>query len=524
MLQNNLDPEVAERPDDLVVYGGTGRAARSWEAFDAMLRTLRTLADDETMLVQSGKPVGVLRTHEWAPRVLHRQLQPRARLGQLERVPPSRGGRPDDVRPDDRRVVDLHRDPGDPAGHVRVLRRDRPPPLRRLTRRHDHADRRPRRDGRSAAAGGHDERRRRAVHRRRSAPRPAAHRDPLPRRGGRPTSTTPSPAARAARRRVAPRRSGSSAMPPRSCRACSTSTSRPTSSPTRRAPTTRCPTCPSTSRRTPPRSSPAPIPTATCAGPGNRSPCTARRWSGSSTRAPRSSTTATACAPRPSSAGSTGRSPTPASSRLHPAVVLRGQGTVPVGGPLRRPGRHRSHRSGGARGVPRRRRPGPLDPPRRRAGRLPGPAGTHLLARLRRTPPPRVAVQRDGPPRRAVGADRHRSRPPRLGLGRLAVPRDRGDGRRIRRHRRLAAAQRPREHVVGRDVGVDPPRRRRRHRPLDPRRDGRRRRRLGPRRGQAGAGADQRPWDRRDPPRRRRLRTGQRRRRRARRAPADDRD
>lgn len=70
MLHNNLDPEVAERPDDLVVYGGTGRAARSWAAFDAMARTLTTLAADETMLVQSGKPVGVFRTHEWAPRVL----------------------------------------------------------------------------------------------------------------------------------------------------------------------------------------------------------------------------------------------------------------------------------------------------------------------------------------------------------------------------------------------------------------------------------------------------------------------
>jgi urocanate hydratase len=70
MLQNNLDPEVAERPDDLVVYGGTGRAARSWDAFDAMLRTMRTMRPDETMLVQSGKPVGVFRTHEWAPRVL----------------------------------------------------------------------------------------------------------------------------------------------------------------------------------------------------------------------------------------------------------------------------------------------------------------------------------------------------------------------------------------------------------------------------------------------------------------------
>jgi urocanate hydratase len=70
MLQNNLDPEVAERPDDLVVYGGTGRAARDWPSFDAMVRTLETLADDETMLVQSGRPVGVVRTHEWAPRVL----------------------------------------------------------------------------------------------------------------------------------------------------------------------------------------------------------------------------------------------------------------------------------------------------------------------------------------------------------------------------------------------------------------------------------------------------------------------
>ncbi|WP_155948843.1 urocanate hydratase [Mycobacterium sp. URHB0044] len=70
MLMNNLDPEVAEHPDDLVVYGGTGRAARSWPAFDALVRTLRGLEDDETMLVQSGKPVGVFRTNVWAPRVL----------------------------------------------------------------------------------------------------------------------------------------------------------------------------------------------------------------------------------------------------------------------------------------------------------------------------------------------------------------------------------------------------------------------------------------------------------------------
>ncbi|MFV2011085.1 MULTISPECIES: urocanate hydratase [unclassified Micromonospora] len=70
MLMNNLDPDVAERPDDLVVYGGTGRAARDWPSYHALVATLTELADDETMLVQSGRPVGVLRTHEWAPRVL----------------------------------------------------------------------------------------------------------------------------------------------------------------------------------------------------------------------------------------------------------------------------------------------------------------------------------------------------------------------------------------------------------------------------------------------------------------------
>lgn len=70
MLMNNLDPEVAERPEDLVVYGGTGKAARNWESFDAIVDVLKDLEADETLLVQSGKPVGVLRTNEWAPRVL----------------------------------------------------------------------------------------------------------------------------------------------------------------------------------------------------------------------------------------------------------------------------------------------------------------------------------------------------------------------------------------------------------------------------------------------------------------------
>src|SRR6266850_6725883 len=70
MLMNNLDPDVAEKPDDLIVYGGTGKAARDWRSFDGIVRSLRVLENDETLLVQSGKPVGVFRTHEYAPRVL----------------------------------------------------------------------------------------------------------------------------------------------------------------------------------------------------------------------------------------------------------------------------------------------------------------------------------------------------------------------------------------------------------------------------------------------------------------------
>src|SRR6201987_5191421 len=70
MLMNNLDPEVAERPQELIVYGGTGKAARNWECFRAIVDSLRALESDETLLVQSGKPVGVFRTHEYAPRVL----------------------------------------------------------------------------------------------------------------------------------------------------------------------------------------------------------------------------------------------------------------------------------------------------------------------------------------------------------------------------------------------------------------------------------------------------------------------
>ncbi len=125
MLMNNLDPEVAERPEDLVVYGGTGKAARDWPSYHALVRTLTTLGDDETMLVQSGRPVGVFRTHEWAPRVL---LANSNLVGDWATWPEFRRLEalgPHHVRPDDGRLVDLHRHPGHPAGHLRDVRRGR---------------------------------------------------------------------------------------------------------------------------------------------------------------------------------------------------------------------------------------------------------------------------------------------------------------------------------------------------------------------------------------------------------------
>ena len=80
---NNLDPDVAERPDELIVYGGSGKAARNWASFDVIVRELRALENDETLLVQSGKPVAVFRTHEHAPRVLIANSKSGRRVGQL---------------------------------------------------------------------------------------------------------------------------------------------------------------------------------------------------------------------------------------------------------------------------------------------------------------------------------------------------------------------------------------------------------------------------------------------------------
>ena len=152
MLMNNLDPEVAERPGELVVYGGIGRAARDWESFDRIVAALRKLEADQTLLVQSGKPVGIFRTHSRRAACPHRQLQPRAALGDLGAFPQARSPRADDVRADDRRLLDLHRQPGDRAGHLRDLRRSRATALSRRSFGSLDPDRGLGRHGRRAAA------------------------------------------------------------------------------------------------------------------------------------------------------------------------------------------------------------------------------------------------------------------------------------------------------------------------------------------------------------------------------------
>ena len=134
MLENNLDPDVAEKPDELIVYGGTGQGGAQLGVLRRDRRDARSaLRSDETLLVQSGKPVGVFETHEDAPRVLiaNAMLVPAwATADEFRRL--ERPG-PDDVRADDGRLLDLHREPGHRAGDVRDLRGRRGEGLRRAT-------------------------------------------------------------------------------------------------------------------------------------------------------------------------------------------------------------------------------------------------------------------------------------------------------------------------------------------------------------------------------------------------------
>ncbi len=118
MLMNNLDPEVAENPAELVVYGGIGRAARDWNCYDRIVETLQTLTEEETLLIQSGKPVGVFPTHADAPRVADREFESGAALGHVGTLSRTRPQGSGDVRTDDRRFLDLHRQSRHRAGYV----------------------------------------------------------------------------------------------------------------------------------------------------------------------------------------------------------------------------------------------------------------------------------------------------------------------------------------------------------------------------------------------------------------------
>ena len=184
MLMNNLDPEVAENPDELVVYGGIGRAARNWECFDRIVETLRALErgrDAADPVRQAGRRVPHARG--CAARAA-RQFESGAEVVDVGALQRARPPGPDDVRPDDCRLVDLHRQPGHRAGHARDVRRDGSAPLRRRSQGQVDSHRGPRRHGRRAAARGDDGRREHPVHRMPAEPHREAARHALPRRAG----------------------------------------------------------------------------------------------------------------------------------------------------------------------------------------------------------------------------------------------------------------------------------------------------------------------------------------------------
>ena len=283
------------------------------------------------------------------------------------------------------------------------------------------------------------------------APAAPARRAPLPRRGGRRTSTTRSRAVSGAKAE----RAGPVGRPGRQLRhraagAAAPRRRRSTSSPTRPRRTTRCPTCPRASASATGTTTPSAKPEE-FTDRARRVDGPARRGDGRLpwTPGPRCSTTATRSATRRGSAASTRAFAFPG---FVPAYIrplfCEGKGPFRWAALSGDPADIRATDEAVLDAVPGQRPPAPVDPRRAGAGRVPGPARAHLLARLRRAGQGGPAVQRDGRLRRAVRADRHRPRPPRLRLGRLAVPRDRGDGRRLRRDRRLAAAQRAGQHRV----------------------------------------------------------------------------
>ena len=405
MLMNNLDPEVAEHPEDLVVYGGTGKAARSWEAYDAIVRTLDELEPDETLLVQSGKPVGVFRTHEWAPRVLIANSNlvgdwatwPEfRRLEQLGLTMYGQMTAGSWIYIGTQGILQGTYETF--AAVARSLGSRRPD-------RHADADGRMRRHGRRAAPRGDPQRRSGAHRRRRRVATRAAGRARLPRRvhdrprrGGRARRRREERRARAQRRRRRQRRAGLPAS-------CCCAARRSTSSPTRRAPTTRSPTSrsASTSRTGGPRPSATPRASRRARAAAWRS--TWRRWSDSRMPEPRSSTTATRSA-REAQLGGFDRAfefPGFVPAYIRPQFA-EGRGPfrwVALSGD---PEDIRKTDEAVKAALPRQRGAGALARQGRRRRALRGAARAHLLARLQGAPPRRAEVQRDGRLGRAVRA------------------------------------------------------------------------------------------------------------------------
>jgi urocanate hydratase len=488
MLMNNLDPDVAERPADLVVYGGTGRAARSWEAFDAIVRELRRLENDETLLVQSGKPVGVFRTNEWAPRVLiansnlvgkwanwdtFRELERagltmygqmtagswiyigtqgilqgtyetfaelarqhfggslRGRVTLTAGLGGMGGAQPLAVTMNDGVALVVEVD------EARARRRLDMGYVDRLTSDLDEALR----WAREAAAEGRAE----SV----ALVGNAAEVEPeLVRRGERFDVVTDQTSAHDALSGYVP--AGVSMAAAAELR----------------------------------RSDPEEYVRRSVASMADHvRAMLALQAAGSITFDYGNNIRAQA---QVAGVANAFDFPGFVPAFIRP-LFCEGKGPFRWAALSGDP-RHPRHRPSNPRALPRERVAGALDPHGRGAGPIPGPASADLLARVRRAGAGGAGIQRAGSDGRGLGADRHRPRPPRLGVGGVAQPRDGGDARRLRRDRGLAAPQRPGQHVVGRELGEHSPRRRNGDRVLPACRHGDRRRRHPSRGSEAGTG------------------------------------
>ncbi len=475
MLMNNLDPDVAERPDDLVVYGGSGRAARSWPAFDAIVATLRRLEHDETLVVQSGKPVAVFRTHPWAPRVLianallvpawatwdrFRDLEDRGltMYGQMTAGSWIYIGTQGILQGTYETLAELARrhfggsltgrlvvtaglggmGGAQPlavtmnGGIALVVEVDRARIERRLATRYvderaDDLDEALERIERWREAG---------VARSLALEGNAA--DVLPalaRRGFTPDVVTDQTSAHDALNGYVP--NGLTLADAEALR----------------------------------RANPGEYTRRSIAAMAEHVRAMLRFQRngaivfdyGNNIRA------------QAQHGGVEDAFDIPGfvPEYIRP-LFCQGKGPFRWAALSGDPADIDATDDARARALQGRPRALPLDSPGARAGRVPGPAGAYLLARLRRPRALRAGDQRPRPPPRAEGADRHRPRPPRRGVGRLAQPRDRSHARRQRRDRRLAGAERAAQHRLRRHLGVRPPWRRRRDRLLSPCGDGRR--------------------------------------------------